>query len=106
MNRKTFFLNPLAPFRLDLTVWTLRRREHNQIDRWDGVTYRRVLIIDGQPVEVAVTQVGPADSPRLRVTLIGAEVDSKIKKPIVSHLNRMLGLQVDLGEFYGFAVRQ
>ena len=106
MNRKTFFLNPLAPFRLDLTVWTLRRREHNQIDRWDGVTYRRVLIIDGQPVEIEVTQVGPADSPRLRVTLIGAEVDSKIKKPVISHLTRMLGLQVDLGEFYEFAFRQ
>src|SRR6185436_8188539 len=53
-----------------------------------------------------VTQVGPAYSPRLRVTLIGAEVDSKIKKPVSAHLTRMLGLQVDLGEFYEFAFRQ
>jgi len=36
MNRNTFFLKPVAPFRLDLTVWTLRRRPHNLIDRWDG----------------------------------------------------------------------
>jgi DNA-3-methyladenine glycosylase II len=106
MIRKTLFLNPLAPFRLDLTVWTLRRREHNQIDRWDGVTYRRVLLIDGQPVEIAVTQVEPADSPRLRVTLIGAAIDSKVEKPVIWHLTRMLGLQVDLGEFYEFAFRQ
>ena len=106
MIRKTFFLNPLAPFRLDLTVWTLRRREDNQIDRWDGETYRRLLMIDEQPVEVAVTQVKPPDSPRLRVTLIGADVDSKVKKTVVSQLNRMLGLQVDLSEFYEFAFRQ
>lgn len=38
-----FFLEPLAPFRLDLTVWTLRRRPDNSVDRWDGQTYRRVM---------------------------------------------------------------
>jgi DNA-3-methyladenine glycosylase II len=106
MIRKTFFLNPIAPFRLDLTVWTLRRREGNQIDRWDGATYRRVLVIDDQPVEVAVTQVEPPVSPRLRVTVAGAEVDSNIKKPVTSYLNRMLGLQVDLSDFYQFALHQ
>ena len=106
MMRKTFFLNPLAPFRLDLTVWTLRRRVDNQIDRWDGATYRRVLVIDDRPVEVAVTQVEPPESPRLRVIVTGAEVDSKTKTLVISNLNRMLGLQVDLSEFYQFAFRQ
>ena len=36
-----FTLEPVPPFRLDLTVWTLRRRPHNTIDDWDGETYRR-----------------------------------------------------------------
>jgi len=63
-------------------------------------------MIDEQPVEVAVTQVKPPNSPRLRVTLIGADVDSKVKRTVVSQLNRMLGLQVDLSEFYEFAFRQ
>ncbi len=27
---------PMPPFRLDLTVWVLRRRPHNLMDRWDG----------------------------------------------------------------------
>ena len=106
VSRTTFFLKPLAPFRLDLTVWTLRRRADNQIDRWDGFAYRRVLVIAGKPVEVVVTQVESPDLPRLRVTATGAEVDSRIKKPVISLLNHMLGLRVDLSGFYRFAFRQ
>jgi hypothetical protein len=40
-----FELRPVPPFRLDLTVWALRRRPRNLVDRWDGTTYRRVIII-------------------------------------------------------------
>ena len=29
----TFELKPVSPFRLDLTVWTLRRRPDNLVDR-------------------------------------------------------------------------
>jgi hypothetical protein len=32
----SFELRPVPPFRLDLTVCTLRRRTHNIVDRWDG----------------------------------------------------------------------
>jgi len=106
VSQTTFFLEPLAPFRLDLTAWTLRRRAENQVDRWDGTTYRRVLVVEGEPVEVAVSQVEPPDSPRLRVTVTGAAVNSKFKKPVTSLLNRMLGLQIDMSEFYHFASHQ
>ena len=34
MSRNTLFLEPVPPFRLDLTVWTLRRRPDNAVDRW------------------------------------------------------------------------
>ena len=54
----TFSLNPVAPFRLDLTAWALGRRPSNVIDRWDGETYRRVLVMNGNATEVAVTQSG------------------------------------------------
>ena len=40
-------LKPTPPFRLDLTVWTLRRRPENAIDCWDGKTYSRVLQVNG-----------------------------------------------------------
>lgn len=37
-----FSLNPHPPFRLDLTVWALRRQAHNHMDGWESGTYRRV----------------------------------------------------------------
>jgi DNA-3-methyladenine glycosylase II len=106
LSGNTFFLNPVAPFRLDLTVWTLRRRAINQVDQWDGDTYRRVLVTEGEPVQIAVNQVAPPDSPRLRVSVSGAELNSKIKLQVLSLLNNILGLQVDLSGFYRFAFRQ
>lgn len=57
----------MPPFRLDLTIWLLRRRPHNLVDRWDGRTYRRVLMLEEQPVEVAITQTGSVESPLLAV---------------------------------------
>jgi len=39
MGVRTFQVDVPAPYRLDLTVWTLRRRAHNEIDRWDGSSY-------------------------------------------------------------------
>src|SRR2546429_1208013 len=38
--RLTFDLSPIAPFCLEFTVWGLRRRPQNQVDRWDGTTYQ------------------------------------------------------------------
>jgi hypothetical protein len=35
-----FSICPVMPFRLDLTVWALRRRSMNAVDFWDGETYR------------------------------------------------------------------
>lgn len=32
-----FQIKPVPPLRLDLTVWALRRRPHNLVDRWDGL---------------------------------------------------------------------
>ena len=61
-------LRPIPPFRLDLTVWALRRRPRNLIDRWDGTTYRRVIVMEGRPTELAVRQTGSSAAPRLIVT--------------------------------------
>ena len=64
----TFVLRPVPPFRLDLTVWALRRRRRNLMDRWDGSTYRRVVVVGGRPTELAVRQAGSFAAPRLSVT--------------------------------------
>jgi DNA-3-methyladenine glycosylase II len=101
----TFELMPVAPFRLDFTAWALRRRPENQIDRWDGSTYRRVISIQGEPAEVRVTQEDPAEKPRLRVNVIGPRVGPSAKDEVDMLLTRMLGLQVDLKPFYRMASR-
>src|SRR5690348_5859278 len=103
MKRMTFLLDPTPPFRLDMTVWTLRRRPDNLMDWWDGQTYRRVLALDDKAVEVATTQVGAADVPSLRVTLSGASLLPEMEEAARAFLERALGLSVDLSAFYRFA---
>ena len=106
MDRITFSLEPAVPFRLDLTAWALRRRAENIIDRWDGSTYRRVLIAQEQPVEVEVFQTGPPDTPLLSITVTGTKLSSDTKTLVISALTRMLGINADLSEFYRLAERQ
>lgn len=106
MKHSSFHLVPAAPFRLDLTVWTLRRRPDNAVDRWDGQTYRRVLPLESGPVEVAVTQAGPPDAPRLLITAEGNSLPESCKTEVIAVLERLLGLRIDLAAFYRFAARQ
>lgn len=106
MDRITFSVEPVAPFRLDLTAWALRRRAENIIDRWDGSTYRRVLIAQEQPVEVEVFQTGPSDTPLLSITVNGTKLSHDIKPLVISALTRMLGINMDLCEFYRLAEHQ
>lgn len=104
--QETFALDPLPPFRLDLTVWALRRRANNQIDQWDGDTYTRVLVLDGQPVKVNVSQ--PQYSlahPRLRVVASSAVPLAQLSARISSMLQRMLGCATDVAAFYALARR-
>ena len=97
-------LHPRAPFRLDLTVWSLRRQPHNAFDRWDGRCWRRVLVLDGRAVELAVRQFGAADAPTLELTLRGdAPLTPEQHDAAREAVSRMLGLDVDLGGFYRMA---
>src|SRR5689334_17853690 len=103
MARGTFELEPVLPFRLDLAVWTLRRRPGNIVDRWDGTTYRRVLPLIQEPVEVAVTQHGPPEAALLQVAVAGQPLPLAVRAAVTSALERLLGLSIDLTEFYQFA---
>lgn len=98
-------LRPLPPFRLDLTVWALRRRGRNRVDRWDG-TYRRALDLGGRSITVEVEQRGRTDQPYLRVAVLteGDQTPTE-RASIQQQLVRMLGLDVDLGGFYQLAER-
>lgn len=96
----TYLIKPIAPFRLDLTVWVLRRLPINEIDRWDGETYQRVLVLNSGPMEVSVSQVGPTDAPELQVTLSGENASEQDISETRATLNKLLGLEIDMSDFY------
>lgn len=98
-----FYLQALPPFRLDLTVWALRRRPENAVDDWDGQTYRRVLLIDGVPYEVAVVQPGPAEAPFLTATVRGPTLPSTTVSRLAATLEWTLNTRADLSGFYRLA---
>ena len=96
-------VRPIPPFRLDLTVWALRRRPRNQIDQWDGVTYRRVIVVTGRPTELAVRQEGSLTEPRLIVTATPSLRTPSERKLVRTALDRLLGLRIDLSDWYRMA---
>jgi DNA-3-methyladenine glycosylase II len=103
LNQRSFPIIPTPPFRLDLTVWALRRRPENAVDRWDGKTYRRTLMIDRKAVEVAVHQRGRREAPQLEVDLSGDHLTVGQEESARALLERMLGAQTDLKGFYKLA---
>jgi DNA-3-methyladenine glycosylase II len=104
VRQRVFRLSVRPPFRLDLTVWLLRRRPHNAVDRWDGTTYRRVLALGNAPFEIAVCQVGPPKKPELEVAVTSASrIEPREEEEVARVLRLMLGLELDLTPFYELA---
>ncbi len=103
MIQESFRVHPRAPFRLDLTVWALRRRAHNRIDQWDGTTYTRVLLVDQVPVKVEVSQLHPASPPDVQVNVWSPEPSERPSTRVKEAFQRMLGLSLDLAGFYALA---
>ena len=103
----TFELKPTAPFSLEFTSWALRRCAVNEVDRWDGSTYRRVIAIHGRMVELSVCERGNREASRLEVNVVGERLHAKAeaKDEIKALLTRMLGLEVDLDAFRRTASR-
>jgi DNA-3-methyladenine glycosylase II len=98
-------IEPRAPFRLDLTAWSLRRRPHNAIDRWRASSYGRVVCVEGGPVALSVTQEGLTDTPRLTILLAGRPIDPSAELLVLNALDRLLGLSVDLSGFATMAAK-
>lgn len=102
-SRRTFSIDVAPPFRLDLSVWALRRRAVNAVDRWDGTAYRRALTLADTPVELSVTRASGADAPRLAVALTGSGFTPRLEERVRASIERTLGLRVDLSDFYRMA---
>ncbi|HVC71121.1 MAG TPA: hypothetical protein VNC61_12775 [Acidimicrobiales bacterium] len=107
MSLRQFEIEVPAPFRLDLTVWALRRRPHNTVDSFDGTRYRRTLMVKGRALEIAVRQDECLCTPRLAVELrcSGAGPNDASESEARRLLHRILGLGVDIEGFYRLAER-
>jgi len=103
LSRGNFPISPEPPFRLDLSVWALRRRPGNTVDRWDGTSYRRALALIDAPVGFSVTRAGSREVPYLAVALTGRRIGPHVEKDVRATIERMLGLRVDLSSFYRLA---
>lgn len=100
----SFSLRPLPPFSLELTVWALRRRANNEIDRWDGRNYSRIFVIEGKPLKVSVSQEGGLSRARLHIEAAGATSDLQtVKSSVSAKLGKMLAIKKDLREFYSLS---
>jgi DNA-3-methyladenine glycosylase II len=98
-------IRPIPPFRLDLTVWALRRRSRNAIDRWDGKTYRRIVVIGRRATELAIRQVDSSAAPRIIITATPPLRTLADRRQVRSLVDRLLGLHIDLSEWYLVAHR-
>lgn len=107
MGARRLTLEVPAPFRLDLTVWALRRRPHNAVDLWDGDSWRRSVATGEGAVELTVRQTRGRDAPRLAISVgrEGAAPGSSAVAEVRRLVIRTLGLDVDLAGFYVLARR-
>jgi DNA-3-methyladenine glycosylase II len=104
MTQTSLRLRPQPPFRLDLTVWALRRQPQNLIDRWDGTAYRRVIAINNNAFETSVSESRKHQG-ELRVIIEGDQADRTVKELIKQAVENTLGVHVDLHGFYRAAAR-
>jgi DNA-3-methyladenine glycosylase II len=105
MGQLSLHIKPLQPFRLDLTVWALRRQPHNKIDLWDGKTYTRVFVLNGRPLKVEVRQEDQSKNFQLSVLVSGRRLGQieRTKLAISRLLQKILGTNENVDGFYRIA---
>jgi DNA-3-methyladenine glycosylase II len=100
MNEK-YILPVVSPFRLDYTVWALRRRRNNSIDRWDGRQYSRIFVINNDPVKISIVQENLSNNCELSIFVKGKQASSgQTIDDIRFSVQKMLGFDLDLQPFY------
>ena len=98
-----FTIDLESPFRLDLSVWAMRRRSVNTIDRWDGASYQRALVLNDDVVALSVSQAMLREGWHLDVDFSGGHFGGEAEEDVRASIESMLGLRVDLSGFYRMA---
>ena len=101
MECKRFAISAIPPFRLDLTVWALRRRQKNIIDQWNENRYSRVIVCNNVPIKLTITQEHEDNNSKIIVNLQSKkETSRKMQKNTLSLIQNTLGLTIDMQPFY------
>ncbi|KTD53683.1 DNA-3-methyladenine glycosylase [Legionella santicrucis] len=97
----SFSLSPVTPFRLDYTVWALRRRSKNIVEHWDGKHYSRLLFLDNKLFKIVIEQKNES---QIYVS-IDKNINPLTQDKVIAQLEILLGLQQDLQGFYQIAAQ-
>jgi DNA-3-methyladenine glycosylase II len=95
----TFTLYPIEPFRLDYTVFALRRKSKNKVDLWDDKRYFRLLVIENEPVKVVVIQKTESQL----CVRVNKKLNNRALEKLSRQLENLLGLKRNLQDFYQLA---
>jgi DNA-3-methyladenine glycosylase II len=107
IEQRKLTLSAIPPFRLELTVCALRRREANRVDRWDAGRYSRVLVLNDIPIEIVAVQEGAGSAPNLSIALYSQEaISERLVESTLSVVRQMLGLEIDLRPFSRLAAEK
>jgi DNA-3-methyladenine glycosylase II len=95
-----FTIVPLRPYSLQLTASRFRRFPE-VVDRFDGATYRRLLIVDDRPQLLTVTQNGSPIQATLQIRITGERSGSDSVRGLARQaVERGLGVASDVRPFY------
>ncbi|MFA7495451.1 MAG: base excision DNA repair protein [Acidithiobacillus sp.] len=92
-----------ATYRLDFTIWALRRQAHNRMDGWENDTYWRVLRYGDEWLKVRLRQIQDHPDSRLKGEIYQGPQDGQAVSWVREQLTWMLGLDRDLIPFYEIA---
>ena len=98
-----FSLHPSPPFRLDLTVWGLRRQAHNAMDVWEQDAYLRTWNYGETRLALRLWQTRGVEEPMLEGEIYAGPDDDRAIAWVCERLQWILGLDRDLTPWYVFA---
>jgi DNA-3-methyladenine glycosylase II len=70
------------------------------MDLWDGESFRRVLVLNGVPHLVTVSQYGSPEEPLLNVTVKSRQKEEGLEESIYRDCEKLLGFSHDLSDFF------
>ncbi len=90
-----FEITPVGPFDAIAAFGFFARCRDEAVERVEGATLRRALLLRDVPVTVAVTSVGSVDAPRLTVEVRGGEGVPALVEHVGATVRRMLNTDAD-----------